>query len=537
MTQLQDLFRSIPIEEIRPNPRNPRKHKDNGSFKDLVESIKASGIVEPLIVRPFGQGFQVIAGERRLRAAKEAGLLGVPAIVRDLDDDAAYESMMIENLQREDLTPFEEAESFKSAIGKKGPEAVILLADKLGLPPTYIRQRIRVLTLPPKVLKAWEDGTIDYAHLQQLMRLGPKAMDATTKWLFQQLGWHNVVTIKELTERIDHDSPPLSAAGFSVKTLCVGCASNSTIQNNLFGVQSKTARCLDPECFKKRQTAWIAEHWTEGKIAKKTKTLTAVFQEDVGFGAEKAARFGYMDKPSSKCHTCPNFATILELSGRVAEEQACIGDRSCFKAVTQPKTEKEKKTGTKDPEAPRADWHGSFFRDLFYRPAIEREIDKLDPFGESGLALLVGCAVKGRSSSHVPDEIGTACGLKGNYGTKEFLSALQGMDADQLRKAARAVMKWIVAEGPSREQYNQNGFGLKDRAQVGVLLGIDISKEFAVTKEYLAKKTRAEALAFVKQFKLLDLKDASAMKKGELDKAILALGPKLVGKVPKEVLK
>ncbi len=162
------VFREISLNEIKPNPANPRKRGVDGpAFDELVASIRQVGVLEPVLVRAKGKGFELIAGERRYRAccaiAETNGGLkanSIPAIVRDLDDDQAFDAMMIENLQREDLSELEEAESFKAWIDKRGPESVDDLAQRTGIGSGYIRRRIAVLGLPEKALKAWDKGKI-----------------------------------------------------------------------------------------------------------------------------------------------------------------------------------------------------------------------------------------------------------------------------------------------------------------------------------------------------------------------------------------
>src|SRR3989304_3191232 len=112
-------FLETPLEELSSNPRNPRKGFTGPKFDELLASIKEKGVIEPIIVRTKkAGGYEVVAGERRLRASSQAGLQTIPAIVRELTDEQAFDFMLIENLQREDLTEAEEAQSFQSYVGR-----------------------------------------------------------------------------------------------------------------------------------------------------------------------------------------------------------------------------------------------------------------------------------------------------------------------------------------------------------------------------------------------------------------------------------
>lgn len=146
-----NVYFEIPLDKIKFNPANPRKHCDKKALDELTASVAAQGILEPIIVRPLDGPtgpYEIVAGERRFRAAGAAGLEKIPAIVRTLTDDEAFDVMMIENLQRADLTEREEAESFKAYIDARGGEdAIGALAEKTGTPAGYIRSRVRVKEL------------------------------------------------------------------------------------------------------------------------------------------------------------------------------------------------------------------------------------------------------------------------------------------------------------------------------------------------------------------------------------------------------
>ena len=153
-------YKEIPLSKISSNPNNPRKNFSGPQFAELVESIRQKGVIEPIIVRPKSNkisDYEVVAGDRRLRAAclvsrNQNVQSKIPAIIRELTDDEAFDFMIIENLQREDLTPFEEAQSFKQYYKKKGKGAIPELATRIGKSAGYIRRKIAVLSLPADIL-------------------------------------------------------------------------------------------------------------------------------------------------------------------------------------------------------------------------------------------------------------------------------------------------------------------------------------------------------------------------------------------------
>jgi ParB family chromosome partitioning protein len=148
---MEKTYMGIDLAKIVCNPFNRRKCFEGEKFNQLVKSIEQKGVIEPILARPVNGNFEVVAGERRYKGSLEAKLVTIPALVQEMTDDEAFEIMTIENLQREDLTPLEEAESFKDYLDRKGVEALPELAEKTGIPAKFIMRRIRVLSLPEKV--------------------------------------------------------------------------------------------------------------------------------------------------------------------------------------------------------------------------------------------------------------------------------------------------------------------------------------------------------------------------------------------------
>lgn len=151
------------VDSIVPNPHQPRRVFDEGSLALLASSIKADGVMQPVVVRPVRGGYELVAGERRLRAARMAGLGEIPAIVRDLDDRASAEMALIENLQRADLNPVERATAFRALIDRHGLTQAGL-GERLGLDRASIANHLRLLDLGEMILGMIVDGRLGYAH-------------------------------------------------------------------------------------------------------------------------------------------------------------------------------------------------------------------------------------------------------------------------------------------------------------------------------------------------------------------------------------
>src|SRR5215467_10820414 len=178
-----EQLREIDIERILPNAHQPRKSFDEEGLNDLANSIRAHGVVQPIVVRPLEDGFfQLIAGERRWRASQRAGLTNVPAVVRETDEHAALEIALIENLQREDLNPIEEAQAYDRLISDFGltQEEV---ARRVGKNRATIANMLRLLRLPPEVQQWLRENKLTTGHAKALLSLSDLSaiLDAARK--------------------------------------------------------------------------------------------------------------------------------------------------------------------------------------------------------------------------------------------------------------------------------------------------------------------------------------------------------------------
>ena len=160
------------LSEIEPNRSQPRREFDEQALQELSDSIARHGLLQPITVRPLpGGGYQIVAGERRWRAARMAGLETVPVVVRELSDEEAMELALIENLQREDLNPAEEAEGYRALMEQYGltQEQV---AERVGKSRSAVANTVRLLGLPPELLEKVRDGRITAGHGRALLAIG-----------------------------------------------------------------------------------------------------------------------------------------------------------------------------------------------------------------------------------------------------------------------------------------------------------------------------------------------------------------------------
>ena len=195
--QMESQILQVPIEDIIPNRFQPRLSFDDASLADLASSIKQHGIIQPLVLRRKNDKYEIIAGERRFKAAKMAGLVSVPAVISNLDDNESAEVAIVENIQRKDLTAIEEARSYQALLDK-GYMTQDELARKMGLSQSAISNKLRLLTLDEAVQEAILAEKISERHARTLLKVPSheKQRELLNKVINERL------TVKQLEDEI-----------------------------------------------------------------------------------------------------------------------------------------------------------------------------------------------------------------------------------------------------------------------------------------------------------------------------------------------
>ncbi len=224
-----DKAGKVPVDKIRHNPYQPRKRFDEDELKHLTDSVKAHGILQPLVVRHAGDHFQLIAGERRLRAAQAAGLKEVPVHVVAFDDQQVYEAALVENIQRTDLNPIEKAQGFKGYLDKFGLTQDQLGA-KLGIDRTTVSNLLGLLNLPADVQDAVRLGQITLGHAKVLKGLNDADRQSSLcrQVILQKLSVHALEQL--VKERKPEPAPAKEPAERPEKTAHVASVENELRQ-------------------------------------------------------------------------------------------------------------------------------------------------------------------------------------------------------------------------------------------------------------------------------------------------------------------
>jgi ParB family chromosome partitioning protein len=197
----QDALRTLPIDALAPGKYQPRRIMDPAKLAELAESIRAQGVIQPIVVREIaqprgGKTWEIIAGERRWRASQQAGLAEIPVVVRDVDDRTVVAMALIENIQREDLNPLEEAQALQRLIDEfKLTHAAA--AEAVGRSRAAVSNLLRLLELPAELRAMVETGALEMGHARALLALAPAAAVALGKQAATQ-GW----SVREVERRV-----------------------------------------------------------------------------------------------------------------------------------------------------------------------------------------------------------------------------------------------------------------------------------------------------------------------------------------------
>ncbi|MDB6163026.1 MAG: putative chromosome-partitioning protein parB [Xanthomonadaceae bacterium] len=206
-----DTLRHLPVDALTPGKYQPRKTMDQDKLAELAESIKAQGVIQPIVVRDLGgRNFEIIAGERRWRASQLAGLSEIPAVVRDVDDRTVVAMALIENIQREDLNPLEEASALQRLIDEFDLTHA-QAADAVGRSRAAVSNLLRLLELPREIRVLVDTRALEMGHARALLTLAPAAAIALARQA-AELGW----SVREVEHRVQQlAAGKLPAAGKS----------------------------------------------------------------------------------------------------------------------------------------------------------------------------------------------------------------------------------------------------------------------------------------------------------------------------------
>lgn len=197
----------LPLAQIQPNPFQPRRHFDPEALAELAASIRAQGVLQPVLVRPSGSGYELVAGERRFRAAGLAGLSQIPALIRPLGDEGSLQVAIIENLQRADLNPIEQAAAFQE-LGQRFRLTQEQIAERTGKERATVANFLRLLRLDPEVQEMLRCGTISMGQARPLLALEGEGQRALAAQIVAQ-GW-SARRVEQHLARLQQPAAPVA---------------------------------------------------------------------------------------------------------------------------------------------------------------------------------------------------------------------------------------------------------------------------------------------------------------------------------------
>ncbi len=340
-----DVVRTVHLKTIRPSELNPRKTFDKESMRELVESVKLQGVLQPLIVRPTPGGssdYEIVVGERRYRACVAADIMQVPVIVRELDDEAALEAMLAENLMRENLEPLEEAVAVKRFLDVGMTQ--VQLAKRIGKSQAWISNRLRMLELPEGLQRMVAEGQIGVEHAMLAAPYSGKPIAKKIEAQFKdKLKMGRGMTVEEAESQVDQafnvgslafdiDDPYAHDAYKQYLDLATCRKCPKTVKRKHWGNKMHTI-CLEIDCFRPKihEAKEKAKRAVVTKVENKAKKgkLTLRDMDHGTYGILREERGGR--HASFDIGACRKCASRKEVEGHVKGSKVvvCI-DRPCY---------------------------------------------------------------------------------------------------------------------------------------------------------------------------------------------------------------
>lgn len=378
---MQEAYRRIPLEQLRESPSNPRRLYAEQPLNELAASIKAHDVVQPILTRPHpteAEVFEIVVGSRRFRGSKIAQRFDIPAVVRELTDEQVVAIQAIENIQREDVHPLEEASSYKMlvALGREVEE----IATQLGKSATYIYQRMKLADLCPEAQKAYLTDKFTTAHAVQLARLPVSAQKELLE-LFEQYEPGEITTANLQQEIEQQYYLDLHRAAFKKNDAllvpeagpCTTCQKRTGFVPMLFPDIKRKDTCTDRGCFQSKLAAHIQRVRTElAKDGATVPLLSILYSPHAKPQYPEALLHGKWAEATKKCkHTLSGVIIDGHETGKVT---ACCLETSCsvHRAQVDAKTATVNQRATRG--APTSQQKAAIDRENAKRAAKERGI-------------------------------------------------------------------------------------------------------------------------------------------------------------------
>ncbi len=335
-------FQIVPIQQVKESSTNPRRHFSEQGMQDLIDSVRKHGVLVPLLVRPVDEHLEIIAGARRFRAARTAELKELPVRIKNIGDNEALEIQILENLQREDIHPLEEALGYR-ALMEKANYDVAAIAAKVAKSESYVYQRLKLTELIKPAQDSFLQDKITAGHAIQIARLQPKDQKEALESCFDNYrrdgnGHPFVVGVRDLANWIQHHIHlDLHAAPFKkdaefpkVAGSCTLCPKRTGFLPQLFPDIAAKDTCTDPSCYRKKLAAHIENRKLESaSTGQKLIELSTSYHAEQGSEALPNSKWTEVKKKDRCEHTVKGI--IISGFSDVGKVIDVCADPSCKK--------------------------------------------------------------------------------------------------------------------------------------------------------------------------------------------------------------
>lgn len=537
-----DQVTEIKLEDLKVSELNPRKFIDKDKIDELAESIKEVGIINPITVRKVGLHYEIVCGERRFQASKVALKDTIPAIIKVIDDKNVIEIQIIENLQREDMDPIDEAEGFKAAIEKFGYTQADL-ASKVGKSLSTIKDRLRLLGLSAEIKNAISKCIIVAGHGVVLSRINDKEERAE---LFNEIKYEKM-SVRVAENSLNYLGADFENVAFD-KRECKTCEYNGNMQGKLFDSDTHLkGKCLNTLCFIKKvneatksQIKTLKKEGTTVVTSAEYKVRGEAFQGNWRGDMKKECSKGYVDK----CLSCDRRVYVICIRGHHNKEYSkleeyCLSP-GCFVSMingekfTEKGSSGEKKGGNSvDPNQylKVAEAKGRFW--------IKKSAENIDKRMKSIMILWyllkdVGCLYTSKGSDKCIFPEGKAKAGLNEWDSYSY-AGLDELTDQEIKIVTDKAIEVVINSG---KVFTENIKFMCNH------LGFTVKDDWKIDRDYLKAKQQkgiiaiAEEIGLVKYLEEKKVKGFQSMKKSEMiDLFFDDKGNPLVDKVPKEMLK
>jgi ParB/RepB/Spo0J family partition protein len=547
----ETLVEHLKLGKVIPSERNYRRKVDKQALEELTDSVRQKGIIQPIIVRPVKDNghYEIVAGYRRYLAATAAELATIPAIIEKLDDESALEVAMIENSQREDVNPIDEALGFKRMLDI-GTD-IETVAARIGHPVAYVLGRIKLLDLCMEARKAVAEGRISLGHAQVFLRLRSKNEQ---KGLLAAILQGDGITVSGAKTIVRRHSLALKEAPFDTEK-CAACQYRSGNQAALFPELTDTDECSDPACFQKKETAYY-EGWARQKEEAGFRVIRGYdeIRELGGLHDNKLKRIVPRKADADYHSVCPPryktdcakctdhhayyFYEEAAYNGRRVEHgELCLNPKCLARMFKEIEDAKEKETiPAGRPERTEAAkvspvtllLHANACRDRFLVKHIPERVDKSTALTKRFIIyhLLERFGQFSGDAKTTRDVILKAvCPAEqfkpGKFSGWELYLVVMGVPEKKLDRLMKTVVEAAIPYTDPKALLHMTPEA-----------GIDMEKDFQMDKEFLNTKKKAELIEMAKALGL-PVEFTGKEKKSEMLDAILAL--ELTGKRTQEI--